>query len=134
YPIVQPVSLRLMLNAAGGLGRSADISRVEITRYDAAVGATTTDITRETLDLTKVSLDSVVVRPGDMVRIATRVTTRERGLVTVRGEVLRPGNYDIRRGERLSEVLARAGGLSAEAYPFGAVFTRDRVRELERQA
>ncbi|WP_372096708.1 SLBB domain-containing protein [Tistrella mobilis] len=134
YPIVQPVSLRLMLNAAGGLGRSADISRVEITRYDAAVGATTTDITRESLDLTKVSLDSVVVRPGDMVRIATRVTTRERGLVTVRGEVLRPGNYDIRRGERLSEVLARAGGLSAEAYPFGAVFTRDRVRELERQA
>lgn len=134
YPIVQPVSLRLMLNAAGGLGRSADISRVEITRYDAAVGATTTEITREALDLTKVSLDSVVVRPGDMVRIATRVTTRERGLVTVRGEVLRPGNYDIRRGERLSEVLARAGGLSAEAYPFGAVFTRDRVRELERQA
>ncbi|MGV0761691.1 SLBB domain-containing protein [Tistrella mobilis] len=134
YPIVQPVSLRLMLNAAGGLGRSADISQVEVTRYDAAVGATTTEISREILDLTKVSLDSVTIRPGDMVRIATRVTTRERGLVAVRGEVLRPGNYDLRRGERLSEVLARAGGLTAEAYPFGAVFTRDRVRDLERQA
>ncbi|MFD0389653.1 SLBB domain-containing protein [Tistrella bauzanensis] len=77
YPIVHPVPLRLLLNAAGGLGRSADISQVEVTRYDASVGATTTDIRREVLDLTKISLDSVVVRPGDMVRVATRVTTRE---------------------------------------------------------
>lgn len=134
YPITQPVSLRLILNAAGGLGRSADISQVEVTRYDAAIGAGTVQVSRETLDLTKVSLDSVLVRPGDSVRVATRVTTRERGLVTIRGEVLRPGNYDIRRGERLSELIARAGGMTAEAYPFGAIFTRDRVRELERQA
>ncbi|MAM74525.1 MAG: hypothetical protein CMO29_12045 [Tistrella sp.] len=134
YPIVKAVPLRLMLNAAGGLGRSADISRVEITRYDASVGAVSTQVRREVLDLTQVSLDAVMVRPGDMVRIATRVTTRERGLVTVSGEVLRPGNYDISRGERLSAVLARAGGLTAEAYPFGAIFTRDRVRVLEQQA
>lgn len=134
YPIVQPVSLRLVLAAAGGLGRSADISQVEITRYDAGFAAQSADVRRERYDLEKVSVDSVMVRPGDMVRIATRVTTRERGLVTIRGEVLRPGAYDIRRGERLSEVIARAGGLTAEAYPFGAIFTRDRVRELERQA
>jgi protein involved in polysaccharide export with SLBB domain len=134
YPIAQPVTLRLMLNAAGGLGRSADISQVEISRYDADVAATTTQIRRELLDLTQVSLDSVMVRPGDTVRVATRITTREQGLVSVRGEVLRPGAYDISRGERLSELLARAGGLTSEAYPFGAVFTRDRVRDLERQA
>ncbi|WP_372072668.1 SLBB domain-containing protein [Tistrella mobilis] len=134
YPIVQPVPLRLMLNAAGGLGRSADISRVEVTRYDAAVGAQTTTVRREVLDLTQVSLDAVMIRPGDTVRVSTRITTREQGLVTVRGEVLRPGAYDITRGERLSDLLTRAGGLTSEAYPFGAIFTRDRVRNLERQA
>ncbi|WP_372001820.1 SLBB domain-containing protein [Tistrella mobilis] len=134
YPIAQPVTLRMMLNAAGGLGRSADISQVEISRYDADVAATTTQIRRELLDLTRVSLDSIMVRPGDTVRVATRITTREQGLVSIRGEVLRPGAYDITRGERLSELLARAGGLTSEAYPFGAVFTRDRVRDLERQA
>lgn len=134
YPIVQPVPLRLLLNAAGGLGRSADISHVEVTRYDAGVGATTSDIRRDVLDLTQMSLDSVIVRPGDMVRIATRVTTRERGFVMLRGEVLRPGSYDIRRGERLSDLIVRAGGLTAEAYPFGTIFTRDRVKQLERQA
>ncbi|MFD0389654.1 SLBB domain-containing protein [Tistrella bauzanensis] len=48
--------------------------------------------------------------------------------------MLRPGSYDIRRGDRLSDLLIRAGGLTAEAYPFGAIFTRDRVRSLERQA
>ncbi|MEN3165546.1 SLBB domain-containing protein [Tistrella mobilis] len=134
YPIAQPVSLRILLNAAGGLGRSADISQVEVSRYDAKVSATSTEIQRQVLDLTQVSLDSVMIRPGDTVRVATRVTTREQGLVTVRGEVLRPGAYDISRGDRLSDVLARAGGLTSAAYPFGAVFTRDRVRDLERQA
>ncbi|MFC7542357.1 SLBB domain-containing protein [Siccirubricoccus deserti] len=32
--------------------------------------------------------------------------------MTLVGEFLRPGIYDIRRGERLSEVIARAGGLT----------------------
>lgn len=134
YPIVQPVSMRLLFAAAGGLGRSADVSQVEVTRYDPRIGAQTTDVSRDVYDLEKVSLDSIIIRPGDLVRVATRVTTRERGLVSVRGEVLRPGAYDIRRGERLSELLERAGGLTAEAYPFGAIFTRDRVRMLEREA
>ena len=35
------------------------------------------------------------------------------------GEFVRPGVYDIRRGERLSDLIQRAGGLTREAYPFG---------------
>ena len=44
------------------------------------------------------------------------------------GEFVRTGLYEIRRGERLSEVIARAGGLTAQAYPYGAIFTRERVK------
>ena len=43
------------------------------------------------------------------------------------------GTYDIRRGERLSELLARAGGLTAQAYPYGAVFTRESVRQRQQE-
>src|SRR3546814_3728610 len=39
--------------------------------------------------------------------------------------------YGIVRGEKLSSLLQRAGGLQALAYPAGAVFTRDNVREAE---
>src|SRR5262249_51176758 len=43
-----------------------------------------------------------------------------------------PGNYEILRGERLSSVLARAGGLTDSAYPYGAIFLRRSVAAQQR--
>jgi polysaccharide biosynthesis/export protein len=49
--------------------------------------------------------------------------------VTVSGEVLYPGPYAIqRRDERLSSLLARAGGVTDEGYVPGAHLIRDSVR------
>jgi protein involved in polysaccharide export with SLBB domain len=67
-------------------------------------------------------LDRVVIgsefRPGSSVQIA--------------GQVRRPGRYAISEGERLSSLLERAGGFMPEAFPKGAVFTRETVRQNER--
>ena len=41
------------------------------------------------------------------------------------------GSYGIQPGERISSVLERAGGFSADAYPRGAVLMRREVREVE---
>jgi protein involved in polysaccharide export with SLBB domain len=68
------------------------------------------------------------VSPRDAVRLPRGFADRDTGPVTLSGEFLRPGSYDIRRGERLSEVIARAGGLTPQAYPYGAVFSRESVR------
>ena len=54
--------------------------------------------------------------------------------VTLAGEFARPGAYTVRRGERLSELIKRAGGLTEVAFPYGAVFTRERVRRAEEAA
>src|SRR5437667_7643212 len=51
--------------------------------------------------------------------------------ITVKGEVLHPGAYGIQEGERLSSIIQRAGGLRSDAYPYGAVFERAQVREME---
>jgi len=67
------------------------------------------------------------------VRIPRGFSDRENGPVTLVGEALRPGVYDIRRGERLSELLARAGGLTPQAYAYGTVFTRDSVRTRQQE-
>ena len=40
--------------------------------------------------------------------------------IKVGGEVMHPSTYGIQPGEKLSSVLARAGGLSKNAYPYGA--------------
>jgi protein involved in polysaccharide export with SLBB domain len=47
---------------------------------------------------------------------------------------MHPSTYGIQPGERLSSVLARAGGLSKNAYPYGALLMRRDVREIEMKA
>ena len=44
-----------------------------------------------------------------------------------------PGEYPIARGETLRSVIARAGGLTPLAFPQGSVFTRETLKERERQ-
>jgi protein involved in polysaccharide export with SLBB domain len=51
--------------------------------------------------------------------------------VEIEGEVRFPGTYPIARGESLSSVLERAGGLSQHASPDAAIFLRDSLRQKE---
>ena len=53
--------------------------------------------------------------------------------IELSGEIMFPGKYTIRRGETLSDVIARAGGLTKQAYPQAAVFTRKDLQQLEEQ-
>jgi protein involved in polysaccharide export with SLBB domain len=53
--------------------------------------------------------------------------------VLIEGEVVFPGNYPIRRGETLSSVLRRAGGLTDLAFPEGSIFTRRELVEREKE-
>jgi protein involved in polysaccharide export with SLBB domain len=49
------------------------------------------------------------------------------------GEFVFPGTYPIYKGERLSSVIARAGGFSERAYLKGAKFTRESARQLQQR-
>jgi polysaccharide biosynthesis/export protein len=49
------------------------------------------------------------------------------------GQIRFPGTYPIRKGETLSLVIGRAGGLTDEAFPQGSVFTRQELKEQEKQ-
>jgi len=53
--------------------------------------------------------------------------------VLLSGEFIQPGVYTIRKGEKLSSLIRRAGGITAQAYPYGAIFTRNRVKEIQQQ-
>lgn len=121
YPVVPGAKADTVLKAVGGVTLDADSDAVEMT----SVQGERTD------NMSLRQLGQATLNPGDVVRIAARVAKREVGVVKVTGEVLRPGRYDIKRGERLSDLLRRVDGLTPEAYPYGAVFTRDRVREAE---
>ena len=53
--------------------------------------------------------------------------------VQLEGEVRFPGRYRIRGGETLRQILERAGGLTDDAFPEGAIFLRRALREREQE-
>jgi protein involved in polysaccharide export with SLBB domain len=74
----------------------------------------------------------VMLNSGDVLTVPEKTGWKDVGSsVSLRGEIRHPGTYGIRNGERLSEVLERAGGFNPDAYPYGAVLTRREVRDLE---
>jgi len=74
----------------------------------------------------------VRMRDGDVLTIRQIAGWKDIGAtIQVTGEVVHPGTYGIQEGERLSSVIQRAGGFRTDAYPYGAIFQRDQVRELE---
>ena len=131
YPIVGQVTLTDLIAVAGGLSREVDLTRVEISRYTPDSLQGTSNANRGLVNLAKVGADKVMIGPGDVVRFNAVATDRDTGPVLLVGEFARPGLYEIRRGERLSEVISRAGGLTQQAYPYGGVFTRKRVRAAQ---
>jgi polysaccharide export outer membrane protein len=106
----------------------AYVNRVELVR-------TKPDFTREihTIDLQKLwqgdRSQDLQLEPRDRLLIPTE--SRVLGSVALGGEVRRPGTYPIVQGERLSSVLRRAGGFTEDAYPRGALFIREQLRQQQ---
>jgi len=53
--------------------------------------------------------------------------------VEIKGEVVFPGRYAIRKGEKLSSLIERAGGFTKYAYLKGAIFTRKSVQKMQQK-
>jgi polysaccharide export outer membrane protein len=136
YPLEPGMRISDLLRAGGGMSDAAYATDAELTRYEVVDGEY-----RET-ELITVNLAGllrgdptadVALAPYDYLSIKEVSRWRGEEAVTVRGEVMFPGTYPIRRGETLSSVLARAGGLTDLSFPEGSVFTRVELRERERR-
>jgi len=131
YFVGSNVSLADLVQAAGGTVSWADESGVELltTAIDSRSGRSASQ--RQTLPLRQGTLASYVVRPRDQLHFNKVFTDTGIGSVTVQGEIRFAGNYPITRGEHLSDVLMRAGGLTSTAYPRGTVFLRKSAAQVE---
>jgi polysaccharide biosynthesis/export protein len=136
YPLEPGMRITDLLRAGGGMSEAAYAIDAELTRYTVVNGEY-----RET-ELITVNLASVLrgdaaanlaIGPYDYLNVKEVSRWRGEESVTLRGEVVFPGTYPIRRGEKLSSLLARAGGLTDLAFPGGAVFTRVEIRESQRE-
>lgn len=138
YPLTTNMHVEDLVRVAGGLKKSADPEIADLTSYDESHGskpiAQNLDIKLSAAMQGDASSD-LPLHDGDVLTIRENPGWNDIGaMITLKGEMQHPGTYGIRPGEKLSSVLARAGGFSAQAYPYGAVLMRRDVRELEMQS
>ena len=134
YPMPENGTLKELLDAAGGLKENALLLEGEISRYATSEkGTGETSIIRFTPSKVLEGRERVVLQGRDRILIKGVHDFAKNKTVTLAGEVLYPGEYTFQPGETLRDVLQRAGGLTSNAYPKGAVFTRAKLRQLEAQ-
>ena len=135
YPLTANMHVEDLIRVAGGLKRSADTNKGDLTRYPLP------GTPGEHLEVALASVtngnatEDIPLRNGDVLTIRQVPGWADlSAAVTVRGEVQHPGGYGIQPGERLSSVLERAGGYAPEAFPYGVVLMRKSVREAEEKS
>ncbi|MCX8474507.1 MAG: SLBB domain-containing protein [Sphingomonas sp.] len=117
---------------AGGVNTVADASRLMV--FD-SLGREQTGWEQ----LSAAEAGTRKARRGDIVRVLSNVgiarpLAQQSVLVTISGEVSKPGRYYFKPGTSLSEVVAEAGGLTPQAFPYASVITRESVKAQQQQS
>lgn len=131
YPYAINTTVKDLIFQAGGLLEGASTARVDIARR--IVNPTSTEPTSNIAEIFSVSIEdglgkndqSFVLRPFDRVEVRKSPGYSKQRMVSINGEVLFSGQYALqKRNERLSEVVARAGGVLDDAFIKGAHLAR----------
>jgi protein involved in polysaccharide export with SLBB domain len=135
YPLGDNMTAAALVRLAGGFKRGAYKDEADLTRYEISQGSKVVS-DHVTVPIAKAMADEpdadVRLRDGDVLAIRQLTGWKDVGaMITVTGEVVHPGTYGIQEGERLSSIIQRAGGFRTDAYPYGTVFEREKVKELQ---
>ncbi|PHQ73748.1 MAG: sugar transporter [Marinobacter sp.] len=134
YPLPASRQVADAIYVAGGLKDSASLYTAELARFSVdEEGTGETNVQNLDLKAVMASDVSVLLKSRDRLLIKSIPEFAQAKTIELDGEIRYPGEYTIRDGETLREVLQRAGGLTANAFPKGAIFTREKLRQLEAQ-
>jgi len=140
YPLAANMHVSDLVRSAGGLLRSANPDSGDLTHYAIANSSgERVEAGHQYLSLAAAQAgkedQNLPLHDGDVLTVPQQAGWSDIGaVVTLRGEVRKPGVYGIRPGERLSSLLKRAGGLLPTAYPRASVFERNEVRDLQQKS
>ena len=122
---------------AGGFNEGASAKRIEVSRrvFDSNPSVRNSAVARVfdiTIDDNLRTGDlNFTLKPYDIVSIHSSPGYEVQKVVKVEGEVMYPGNYTIQnKNEKISDLLARAGGLTASADVEGSSLKRDNAAVL----
>jgi len=124
-----------LIKLAGGAKYYAFLKEAELTRVTPTPEGPKTEKIKVNLEkaLEGDPTSNIYLKENDYLFVRAVPEWQLYRTVTISGEVKFPGTYTIKKGERLSSLIERAGGYTDKAYLRGAVFTRERVRELQQK-
>lgn len=137
YQYVENMTLEDLVVQSGGLLEAASMIKVDVARRIKNPKSTTIgDMRAETFTFTL--RDGLliggevgfVLKPFDEVFVRRSPGYQEQQNVFIDGEVMFSGEYSLsKKGERLSDLIKRAGGLTPEAYLQGARLSRKMTKD-----
>jgi len=136
FPFLHNMTVEDLVEKAGGLKESAATGRIEVIRRKKNIGkddpSQITSTIGERFNFainSNLSIDpsasKFILEPFDEVFVRSSPNYEKQQFISIEGQVTFPGVYGLeRKNERISEVITRAGGLNAQAYPKGATLVR----------
>lgn len=136
YGYSDKMTIKSLLDLAGGLTYYAYKENAEITRVTPTNTGPKTEKIYINLEkaLAGDPLHNIELEQDDYLFVRAVPEWDLYKQVTIKGEVKFPGVYTIKKGDRLSSLIERAGGFTDKAYLEGAVFIRQRVKELQQKS
>ncbi|MBI1976883.1 MAG: SLBB domain-containing protein [Candidatus Omnitrophica bacterium] len=133
YPLSVGMGIRDLIFKTSGVEPQADLDHVELIRTDVEKGVELVNINlKEILEDEKGDSD-FPLQEGDKLFIRLMPDVWHQIKADVSGEVVKPGEYIVQRGDTISSLLERAGGFTKFAYPRGAVFRRNSIKTAQEE-
>ncbi len=114
YELKGKTTLKRLLKAAGGITASGYTGRIQVERFEGNSARIALDYVPES-GPTDDKLSTVEIQDRDMVKIFP-VNRALRRVVTVKGSVARPGEYQFKEGMRLLDLIPNYEALQPETY------------------
>ncbi|GHG68135.1 sugar transporter [Alishewanella longhuensis] len=137
YPLLKEGNIKAQLALAGGLNASAYLPRAELSRFEGfSFESNSVKFNNVPIQLNAIlngTEPDIVLRSRDRLNVFSAPSWDETRIVKLRGAVRFPGDYQIVKGETLSQLINRAGGFTDDAYSFGAIFTRQSIKQQQRE-
>ena len=134
YPVQKNATVRDLILAGGGLLESAYLQKAEISRtsLDSSNALRIEHIQIDLID-SMLGNNNIALQSKDTLNVLRTPDWHENKKVELVGEVVFPGVYQIKKGETLAQLIERAGGLTEEATVKAVVFTREELKQRERE-
>lgn len=126
YEITKAEMLSRIINFSGLLSKSN--LKIQFSRFNPSLKKREVEIYDNTREW-----EQILLKDGDSVNVL-RSSLQNQANVFLSGEFLYPGYYDISGGQTISQIIEQAGGLTDSAYVDGAVFTREAVKEQQKES